>query len=545
MTRLRLPSIFVLLVALFGGIFWVTQPAYSYIPRPDNPPDGQIAPPLNASDSAQKKAGDLTIGSGSNVLCLNPTAGVGTGDSTNCISSWDQIDSALGGQFVRLNKAAPSSNPNSYGNYDTQAGFARVTSTGDQQNYSAVIAAPHQCVELDPSANEVPCGSQSTQESCFCSGDQQSSCTGSSDCTAPNSGSPGEQSNLYGIYATNGGNANNVAGRFAGNLLISGNTYPYNGYSSGQLCLNGTGGSSCISAWEDLTGSGTIYVRLRKSTAGAPFSYGTASKQYGGVSLTASTVTDSSNGVGSVGSILAGDPYGFSTTPSCGSAPCTCGDGFCASEGNCPIDCATVGQPTLSLYTLENEVKFSITTGSQSPSGTVQLLVTRSTDASDPFEPQNGRLYYTGMTVGGSTIIYAGSVNGGSSVSISGDSNVVSGTTYYYRAYQGNHFPRYSNAATDSIKVVHLNVTKSGPTSAGGVLGNNNSFVCSTSCTSTQVVYEYGITETLDTIVLPSYTFTGWSGACSGQSCSILMNGDKSVTATFSSGGGGGGTLTP
>jgi uncharacterized repeat protein (TIGR02543 family) len=45
--------------------------------------------------------------------------------------------------------------------------------------------------------------------------------------------------------------------------------------------------------------------------------------------------------------------------------------------------------------------------------------------------------------------------------------------------------------------------------------------------------YHYGDVVGLTATADPGWTFTGWSGACTASPCTVTMDGDKSVTATF------------
>ncbi len=71
-----------------------------------------------------------------------------------------------------------------------------------------------------------------------------------------------------------------------------------------------------------------------------------------------------------------------------------------------------------------------------------------------------------------------------------------------------------------------LSVMKSGSGTVSGSYIN-----CGSTCSNT---YSSGATETLVAVPASGYTFTGWSGACSGTgTCSVTLNENKTVTATF------------
>jgi uncharacterized repeat protein (TIGR02543 family) len=85
-----------------------------------------------------------------------------------------------------------------------------------------------------------------------------------------------------------------------------------------------------------------------------------------------------------------------------------------------------------------------------------------------------------------------------------------------------------------------LSVSKAG-TGSGGVIGspngiNGQSINCGSTCTAS---YNSGASVNLTASASSGSTFAGWSGACSGSSsvCTVSMTANRSVTATFNSGG--------
>lgn len=77
-----------------------------------------------------------------------------------------------------------------------------------------------------------------------------------------------------------------------------------------------------------------------------------------------------------------------------------------------------------------------------------------------------------------------------------------------------------------------LTVTPSG-TGSGTVTAPGIS--CGTVCTES---FSQGTSVTLTATPDSGSTFTGWGGACSGTTCTVAMDSDKAVTATFDQGSG-------
>ncbi len=89
-----------------------------------------------------------------------------------------------------------------------------------------------------------------------------------------------------------------------------------------------------------------------------------------------------------------------------------------------------------------------------------------------------------------------------------------------------------SVTATFSPTTYILSVTKSG---SGTVTGNGIN--CGTTCSAN---VSSGTSVSLTAAPSSGYTFSGWSGACTGTgTCSFTMNSAKSVTATFAASAGG------
>ncbi len=73
---------------------------------------------------------------------------------------------------------------------------------------------------------------------------------------------------------------------------------------------------------------------------------------------------------------------------------------------------------------------------------------------------------------------------------------------------------------------------------AGGAITSSPSGInCGTACSTQSASFTADTTVTLTATPATGYTFTGWSGACTGTStaCTVLMDNNKTVTANFTS----------
>ncbi len=85
----------------------------------------------------------------------------------------------------------------------------------------------------------------------------------------------------------------------------------------------------------------------------------------------------------------------------------------------------------------------------------------------------------------------------------------------------------------NSEDIFKINVTKTG---SGKVTSFPNGIDCGTRC---ELIYGKGATITLYATPEPGSTFLGWGGDCAGNDyCTILLNQDKNVSASFSNSGG-------
>ena len=117
------------------------------------------------------------------------------------------------------------------------------------------------------------------------------------------------------------------------------------------------------------------------------------------------------------------------------------------------------------------------------------------------------------------------------------DATVTAGTTYCYRAraYNAAGDSAYSNedcAIPASATLYTVTVGKAG-TGTGTVASSPSAINCGSTCSAN---IASGTSIALSATPAAGSTFTGWSGACVGTGgCALLVNGNKSVTANFTS----------
>ncbi|BCX16040.1 MAG: hypothetical protein KatS3mg098_269 [Candidatus Parcubacteria bacterium] len=138
-----------------------------------------------------------------------------------------------------------------------------------------------------------------------------------------------------------------------------------------------------------------------------------------------------------------------------------------------------------------------------------------------------------------------------SSLSVSENiSGLTVGKTYYFRVAartEGKSKVAYGQilsfvAQSTSSQQFTLTVSKSG-TGSGTVTSTPTGINCGTDCSES---YASGTSVTLRATASAGSVFAGWSGDCSGTgTCTVALDSNKTVTATFnSSSGGSGGTLS-
>jgi len=115
------------------------------------------------------------------------------------------------------------------------------------------------------------------------------------------------------------------------------------------------------------------------------------------------------------------------------------------------------------------------------------------------------------------------------------DGAVTAGTTYCYRvrAYNSAGDSAYTNeacAAPVSATLYTVAVTKAGAGS-GTVASSPSAINCGSTCSASVAS---GTSVALSATPASGSTFTGWTGACTGTGgCALVVNANKSLTATF------------
>jgi hypothetical protein len=132
--------------------------------------------------------------------------------------------------------------------------------------------------------------------------------------------------------------------------------------------------------------------------------------------------------------------------------------------------------------------------------------------------------------------------------------NLTEGVTYYFAATAydiSTNESKYSNEVSKTIPLSQYTITvnKVG-TGTGAVTSSPEGISCGTDCSE---IYPAGTTVTLIASSDTSSIFGGWSGGCTGTgTCSVMMNAEKAITATFTlktytvtASAGTGGSISP
>lgn len=316
----RIQQCFLLLVTVVSALLFIGQPVAQAFTEPSGtPPGGNVSAPLNVSDHAQTKKGDLTIqgdltvapqvtgsltvgaSGGTSKICLNGPVG----GQPDCITSWS---GAIGSGFVRLFPGVTSDNAN------TDGGFARVQAGRDQD------------FALE--------GYSSAQEG------------------GPRYGVAGIVSNTgdalsYGVYGRGGGSS--LAALFSGNVsIVNGKLQVGTAQAPEEICLWGSGVEQCISEWTlaapNSQSASSDFVLVQRPTASPG-----VTAQFGQVSVV---------GNSNFGTVTLGEPT--ASTP----ITASCGDGICSAITNPPENTVSCPQDCLVFSSVPSIVPGSVTNNS-------------------------------------------------------------------------------------------------------------------------------------------------------------------------------------
>jgi hypothetical protein len=90
-----------------------------------------------------------------------------------------------------------------------------------------------------------------------------------------------------------------------------------------------------------------------------------------------------------------------------------------------------------------------------------------------------------------------------------------------------------SFTSTTSASTPRFTLTVSKAGTGGGIVSSSPTGInCGTTCSA---AFDSGTTVALSAVPSTDAVFTGWSGACSGPTCTLVVSADRSVTATFTS----------
>ena len=361
------------------------------------PPGGQTAKPLNASAVAQQKLGSLILGSSQ---VGSPTCDLAVGGNRNvcaqlCLNAAAVIDDTT--KCIKSWGDLSGAATESFVTLIT-SGFDNLNLPNPQPGYGYVRME------------------------------------GAASVTNPYTFRLGPSSNSLSTLFADGLNIDNYAGNFFGRVAIN----PSISGASGRLCLNGTGPTDCISSWTDIPAASTAdKLTLQTST--------TTVTESGSVNLASAF---------NAGSITLGDPIDIPLNLKCGDGLCSAGGSAPETANNCAIDCAAVNPLTSFTATatpgIDNQVSLTFRTASQSPAGSVNVLVVRSDNPNFTFAPADGLTYAVGG-MSSFAVVHA-ETHGQNTLSSFFDTGygLIANTTYTYRAYQGNPYPRYSTALSAS-----------------------------------------------------------------------------------------------
>jgi len=133
---------------------------------------------------------------------------------------------------------------------------------------------------------------------------------------------------------------------------------------------------------------------------------------------------------------------------------------------------------------------------------------------------------YIYKSISDNTLVGQSDNGGTTSESVSANN---SGTNDYYIRVDGYRAGNFTVKVTLQTTNFHMSVSKQG-SGSGTVSSNPSGISCGSACLQS---YNQGASVTLTASPSTGSAFGGWSGACSGTTCTVSMNAIKLVTATF------------
>jgi uncharacterized repeat protein (TIGR02543 family) len=272
------------------------------------------------------------------------------------------------------------------------------------------------------------------------------------------------------------------------------------------------------------TGTGTCAVTM--SAAKSVTATFTATSQTLSLTLAGSgTVSSSPTGVSCTAScapsLTSGTAYTLTATPATGyTFTGWSGTGGCTGTSTCAVTMSAAKAVT-ATFTANQTLSLSITgTGSVSSSPT-------GVSCSNTTSPCS-----TGLTGGAA---YTLTATPGTGYTFTGWGGACTGTGTCAVTMSAAK----SVTATFTLTTQTLNLTMAG---SGTVSSSPSGVSCTASCAPSLTS---GAAYTLTATPASGYTFTGWSGACTGTStCAVTMSAAQSVTATFTASASGTQTLS-
>jgi hypothetical protein len=191
--------------------------------------------------------------------------------------------------------------------------------------------------------------------------------------------------------------------------------------------------------------------------------------------------------------------------------------------------CSGTGSCTLTMNSNKSVTATFNRTGGGTTTGSISCVSSTNSSITINWSFNNGTDVWLGYYSPPNYLYlsYLGSGNRSGSYTHTG---LLPNTSYEYSLWTGNNQKfAWKTCTTSSLSTQYtLTVQKAG-TGSGTVSGPGIS--CGSDCTET---YNAGTQVTLTATFSSGSTFAGWSGACSGTgSCTLTMNSNKSVTATF------------